>query len=228
MKKITFLVAALCATMFASATELVVNGGMETGTAGSLPDSWADGGKAGFVIDATTVKAGANSAKCTTTNARLEQTIDVTVGKSYTLSFWYDDYAAANVNGLKNYSLIDATNSSSYVEGGTPAKLDAATEWTQYSKTFTATAAQMKISIRCYEVAYVDEVSLVCNDCDPVVGINEVTSKLSVYANNGTIYGAENGRIYTILGMDVTEQNGNLKGIYVVKVGNKTQKIAVK
>ncbi len=151
MKKITFLVAALCATMFARLHELVVNGGMETGTAGSLPD-WSNGGKAGFVIDATTAKEGTYSAKCTSTNARLEQTIDVTVGKSYTFSFWYDDYAAAGTNGLKNYSLIDAATSSSYMDEGTP-KLDAATEWTQYSKTFTATAAQMKISIRCYEVA---------------------------------------------------------------------------
>jgi len=225
MKKITFLVAALCATMFANATELVVNGDMETGTAAALPTSWTDGGKPGFVIDATTVKAGANAVKCTTTNARLEQTIDVTVGKSYTFSFWYDDYAAAGTNGLKNYSLIDAATSTTYMEGATPAKLAAATEWTQYTKTFIATAAQMKISLRAYETVYVDNVSLIE---DGAVAIDQVTSKLSVYANNGTIYGAENGRIYTILGMDVTEQNGNLKGIYVVKANGKTQKIAVK
>jgi hypothetical protein len=224
MKKITFLVAALCTTMFANATELVVNGGMETGTAGSLPDSWSNGGKAGFVIDATTAKEGTYSAKCTSTNARLEQVIDVTVGKSYTLSFWYDDYAPAGL-GLKNYSLIDASNSTSYVDAGTPT-MTATTEWAESSKTFVATASQMKISLRAYETVYIDQVSLVCNDCAPV-GIDQVTS-MSVYANNGTIYGAENGRIYTILGMDVTEQNGNLKGIYVVKVGNKTQKIAVK
>ncbi|MDD3405791.1 MAG: carbohydrate binding domain-containing protein [Paludibacteraceae bacterium] len=228
MKKITFLVAALCATMFASATELVVNGGMETGTAGSLPDSWENGGKSGFVIDATTAKEGTYSAKCTSTNARLEQTIDVTVGKSYTFSFWYDDYAAAGTNGLKNYSLIDATSGTSYVEGGTPAKLDAATEWTQYSKTFTATAAQMKISIRCYEVAYIDEVSLVCNDCG-TVGVENVQAAAPLFSNNGTIYGAENSRIYTITGQDVTEQNGKLKGVYVVKANDgNVQKVVVK
>ncbi len=226
MKKITFLVAALCATMFASATELVVNGGMETGTAGSLPDSWSNGGKAGFVIDATTAKEGTYSAKCTSTNARLEQTIDVTVGKSYTFSFWYDDYAAGNVNGLKNYSLIDAATPSSYMDEGTP-KLAAATEWTQYSKTFTATAAQMKISIRCYEVAYVDEVSLVCNDCG-TVGVENVQAAAPLFSNNGTIYGAENSRIYTITGQDVTEQNGKLKGVYVVKINGKVQKVMVR
>ncbi|MDD6782596.1 MAG: hypothetical protein PUD89_06695, partial [Bacteroidales bacterium] len=51
----------------------------------------------------------------------------------------------------------------------------------------------------------------------------------NIYANNGRIYGAEQGRIYTINGMDVTEQNGQLSnGIYIVKVGAKTTKIAVK
>ena len=75
-------------------------------------------------------------------------------------------------------------------------------------------------------IVWVDKIEFKYDDT--VTAIGEVSSKLSVYANNGTIYGAENGRIYTILGMDVTEQNGNLKGIYVVKVGNKTQKIAVK
>ena len=58
--------------------------------------------------------------------------------------------------------------------------------------------------------------------------IDQVTAPLSIYATGGRIYGAENARIYTILGMDVTEQNGNLNGIYVVKANGKTQKIAVK
>ena len=51
----------------------------------------------------------------------------------------------------------------------------------------------------------------------------------NIYANNGRIYGAEQGRIYTINGMDVTEQNGQLSnGIYIVKVGATATKIAVK
>lgn len=51
----------------------------------------------------------------------------------------------------------------------------------------------------------------------------------NIYAHSGRIYGAEHGRIYTINGMDVTEQNGQLSnGIYIVKVGAKATKIAVK
>lgn len=57
----------------------------------------------------------------------------------------------------------------------------------------------------------------------------ETVEMLNIYANNGRIYGAEQGRIYTINGMDVTEQNGQLSnGIYIVKVGAKATKIAVK
>lgn len=51
----------------------------------------------------------------------------------------------------------------------------------------------------------------------------------NIYAHSGRIYGAEQGRIYTINGMDVTEQNGQLSnGIYIVKVGATATKIAVK
>jgi len=226
MKKITFLVAALCATMFAGAANLVVNGDMELGTAGTLPTSFTDGGKAGFQTDATMTYDGSSfAAKCTGTNCRLEQEITVVSGKSYTFSFMYNGYSATGTNGLKNYSLIDAATSSSYIDGGTPAMLPAsAAAWTEYTKTFTATSATMKVSIRAYETVYVDNISLVE---EGATAINQV-NMLSVYANNGTIYGAENARIYTILGMDVTEQNGNLKGIYVVKANGKTQKIAVK
>lgn len=57
----------------------------------------------------------------------------------------------------------------------------------------------------------------------------ETIEMSNIYANNGRIYGAEQGRIYTINGMDVTEQNGQLSnGIYIVKVGAKATKIAVK
>ena len=57
----------------------------------------------------------------------------------------------------------------------------------------------------------------------------ETVEMSNIYANNGRIYGAEQGRIYTINGMDVTEQNGQLSnGIYIVKVGAKATKIAVK
>lgn len=52
----------------------------------------------------------------------------------------------------------------------------------------------------------------------------------AIYANGGTIEGiGAAGRIFTVSGMEVTSQNGALtSGIYIVKLGDKTQKIAVK
>jgi hypothetical protein len=51
---------------------------------------------------------------------------------------------------------------------------------------------------------------------------------VSVYAENGTIYADGQMRIYTISGIDVTEQNGQLQGIYVVKCGSKITKVVVR
>ena len=49
-----------------------------------------------------------------------------------------------------------------------------------------------------------------------------------IYAENGTIYGAEGMQIFTITGQNVTEMNGQLNGVYIVKVGNAAQKIVVR
>ena len=49
-----------------------------------------------------------------------------------------------------------------------------------------------------------------------------------IYAENGTIYGAEGMQIFTITGQNVTEMNGQLNGVYIVKIGNAAQKIIVR
>ena len=49
-----------------------------------------------------------------------------------------------------------------------------------------------------------------------------------IYAENGTIYGAEGMQIFTITGQNVTEMNGQLNGVYIVKIGNAAQKIVVR
>ncbi len=51
---------------------------------------------------------------------------------------------------------------------------------------------------------------------------------VDVYAADGRIYGTDDMRIYTVLGLDVTEMNGSLCGVYIVKVGNSVQKIIVR
>ncbi len=68
-----------------------------------------------------------------------------------------------------------------------------------------------------------------------VVEKDKVTSALenvefaqNIYTHNGGIYGAEDLQIFNLVGQNVTNQNGTLNnGIYIVKVGNRTQKIFV-
>ena len=49
-----------------------------------------------------------------------------------------------------------------------------------------------------------------------------------IYAENGTIYGAEGMQIFTITGQNVTHMNGHLNGIYIVKIATTAQKVIVK
>ena len=59
------------------------------------------------------------------------------------------------------------------------------------------------------------------------VGVSE-TELMELYADNGTIYASGNLEIFTLTGLNVTSQNGNLKGAYIVKVDGKVSKIMVK
>ncbi len=54
------------------------------------------------------------------------------------------------------------------------------------------------------------------------------TEMPEIYAENGCIYGAEGMQIFTVVGQNVTEMNGQLSGVYVVKVGNVAQKVIVR
>ena len=225
MKKITFLVAALCATMFVSAAEVAAYSITFTST----------GATDGTVDKSTTFKtdlisAGAENVASVTNAAKCfigKTDNGVKLGSSKELgTFTLNLAEAAQVNATKivvNAAIWGSDASQISCNGTATTDLSA----TFADKTFTLDGSKLTaIAISSVvKRAYVKSITVYVNDAP--VGIDEVTS-LSVYANNGTIYGAENGRIYTILGMDVTEQNGNLKGIYVVKVGNKTQKIAVK
>lgn len=50
----------------------------------------------------------------------------------------------------------------------------------------------------------------------------------AVYARDGRIYADEGARIYTVSGLDVTRQNGQLNGLYIVKIGDKATKIVAR
>ena len=58
--------------------------------------------------------------------------------------------------------------------------------------------------------------------------IKNVTIDNSVYATNGTVYAEGEFQIFSVAGQNVTELNGNLNGIYVVKTAKGIQKVAVK
>ena len=73
------------------------------------------------------------------------------------------------------------------------------------------------------------EIKNVLLNADCVSGIDEIpVSRTKIYSYNGRIYGADDMRIYTVLGIDVTSQNGSLNGVYIVTVGNETHKVIVK
>lgn len=73
------------------------------------------------------------------------------------------------------------------------------------------------------------EIKNVLLNADCVSGIDEIpVSHMKIYSYNGRIYGADDMRIYTVLGIDVTSQNGSLNGVYIVIVGNETHKVIVK
>ncbi len=57
--------------------------------------------------------------------------------------------------------------------------------------------------------------------------LDEVSIGL-LYSENGRIYGADGMPIFDLLGRDVTHLNGQLSGVYVVKIGNKAQKVIVR
>lgn len=224
MKKITFLVAALCATMFVSAAEVPAYSitFKSTGTTDGTVDK-----SASFVADlvatgAENIADVTNATKCFVGKADT----GVKLGSSkadgtFTLGL----AEAAQVNATKI-----VVNAAAY---GTDASQISCNETTTdlsdtfEDKTFTLDGSKLtEIAIAAVKRVYVKSITVYVNDAP--VGIDQVTS-MSVYANNGTIYGAENGRIYTILGMDVTAQNGNLKGIYVVKANDgNVQKVVVR
>lgn len=227
MKKITFLVVALCATMFAGAAEVAAYS--ITFNATGTADGTADKSES-FVADlvatgAENIAGVTNAAKCYVGKADTGVKLGT---KSIVGTFTLGLAEAAQVNATKivvNAATYGTDASQISCNGTATTDLSATFE----DKTFTLDGSKLtEIAIAAVtKRVYVKSITVYVNNGDPV-GINQVTSKLSVFASSGTIYGAENGRIYTITGMDVTEQNGRLNGVYVVKINGKVQKVMVR
>ena len=65
------------------------------------------------------------------------------------------------------------------------------------------------------------------NGASDATGLNN-TAIVSLYTENGRIVCAGEFTIYDLLGRDVTRMNGQLNGVYIVKVGDKAQKVIVR
>lgn len=56
----------------------------------------------------------------------------------------------------------------------------------------------------------------------------ESVKMADIRVSNGRVSSDEDFRIYNLVGVDVTPQNGSLKGVYVVKTNGKAQKIVIR
>lgn len=235
MRKITFLVVALCATMFANAAITlplsedfaVCDKGSATTTGSNMPEigtatfAWAT--TLTKVYDAGgMIKFGASSA----TGSLVTDVISVTKD-SVVIEFDAIGWSGtSDVNSKKiTYGATTITIQTTPVEFPvTPEKLEHFKVVFAKEEGATLTIAGGGVKSR----FFLDNLSITEKDKDSSVGVEIVKSAANVYGANGTIYGAENGRIYTITGMDVTEQNGRLNGVYVVKINGKVQKVMVR
>ena len=125
----TALVAALAVTALqtpASAAEVLVNGGLESGSL----SPWSCTGGLGSVVS-TPVRTGTKAlqgAASASDNAKCTQTVSVVSGTQYTLSAW--------VRG--NYVYLG-------VNGGTATWTPSAANWTQLTLTFTAASSSIQV-----------------------------------------------------------------------------------
>jgi len=233
MKKITFLVAALCATMMVSAADYVKVVTEPTDWAGTYIIVYEDETTA-YVYNGLdqNVAAGGGYTSATIASGKITATDAVEV-KVAAMTGGYSIQVGSGDNADK-YVSGKTTDANGIVYGdvaiaNTLALESDGVKVTSPSKVvlrFNKTATEMRF--RYYKsTSYTGQAPIQFYKKESTTAIENVELS-NVYANNGTIYGAENGRIYTILGMDVTEQNGSLNGIYVVKANGKTQKIAVK
>ena len=91
-------------------------------------------------------------------------------------------------------------------------------------KTYTV---KENLTVYAFDYDTDDEITLE----DEITAIRNIEVMSDVYARDGRIYAEEGAQIYTVMGLNVTEQNQKStlgEGIYIVKAGNKLAKIVVK
>jgi hypothetical protein len=173
---------ALIGVTAASAAELVVNGGLESGSL----SPWSCTGGTGSVVSSP-VHSGTKAlqgAASSSDNAQCTQTIAVVSGSSYTLSGWFRG----------NYTYIGITGgASTWTPGGT--------SWTQLSLSFTASSSSVQVYVHGWYgqgTYWADDISLQGAGGSGVpgapsnlqsTGVTNSSISLSWSAGSGTITG---------------------------------------
>ncbi len=78
-----------------------------------------------------------------------------------------------------------------------------------------------------YDRYYGHSVRPVQDISSPVTALQPAES-IALYTESGRVICAQEFQIFTLTGQNVTEMNGSLCGVYIVKVGDKAQKVIVK
>lgn len=155
--------------------------------------------------------------------------IEITAGKKLkcTISQWV---AIENAGGV----FLPAAG---FCEAGTTSDFNSVGAY------WTKTTTEMTSKTKIISIGWDSDLSLTYNSDDPVTAMSvrlvydepsstptaiEQATKIAVYAENGRICAEGEFQIFDLFGRDVTRMNGSLNGIYIVKCGDKAQKVVVK
>jgi len=223
MKKITFLLAALFATMFASAEVITID-------FSSLDLVNADGANttgapiSGTISGVTFTSQG--SIADATFNEVTNRTFRCYAGQTLTISS-EAQIAKIEVIGMAKKGAVITASAGTVVGGDYGA---ATADTYAYENGYdTPLFVVNDVNAKSVVITPVKQIRLYgVRITTDATAIKHVTLDNSVYAANGTVYAAGEFQIFSVSGQNVTELNGQLNGIYIVKTANGIQKVAVK
>ncbi len=222
MKKITFLVAALFATMAVSAEVLTL-------TFESVPLVTPADPMAGEQVDATVDGISFSfkgSVADATFNNVTNRTLRVFAGQTMTISS-QAQIAKIEVIGMAKTGANISASVGTVVGGDYTA---ATADTYKYEKGYEEPLFVINdVNAKSVVITPVKQIRLYgVRITTDATAIKNVTIDNSVYATNGTVYAEGEFQIFSVAGQNVTELNGQLNGIYVVKTAKGIQKVAVK
>ncbi|MBN2668256.1 MAG: T9SS type A sorting domain-containing protein [Bacteroidales bacterium] len=154
MKKIYLSIIALAIMSFTTmAQELVVNGGFETWSQTTNPDSWTYESGTNLTQETSTIHSGLSAMHVELTtqtqgNTDFRQTISVVAGKTYDISFWA--YHLDNKSYVSMYVEGESTNSGYVVSSDG----NIANQWQEVTYSLTASATgDLAVGLRFYDIS---------------------------------------------------------------------------